>query len=87
MSGLVPGLNARRSGQAAEPALRAGGDSDGVDSQEERREMIRGIQELGETTVKEVLVPRTDTFFVPIDADRESLLESVVSSGHSRIPV
>ena len=87
MAGLVPGLTVRRSDQAAEPVHRVGGDSDGVDSQEERREMIRGIQELGETTVKEVLVPRTDTFFVPIDADRESLLESVVSSGHSRIPV
>jgi CBS domain containing-hemolysin-like protein len=62
-------------------------DGEGVDPQEERREMIRGIQELGETTVKEVMVPRTDTFFVPIDAEKDGLLRSVVSSGHSRIPV
>jgi len=60
---------------------------DGIDAQKERREMIRGVQELAETTVKEVMVPRTDTFFVPIDSERGSLLSSVVSSGHSRIPV
>jgi len=53
----------------------------------ERRDMIRGIQELSETTVKEVMVPRIDTVFIPIDAPREELLETVTSCGHSRIPV
>jgi CBS domain containing-hemolysin-like protein len=53
----------------------------------ERREMIRGIQELSETTVKEVMVPRIDTVFIPIDANREGLLEAATSCGHSRIPV
>ena len=60
---------------------------EGLDAQEERREMIRGVQELGTTLVKEVMVPRTDTFFVSIAAKRDELLDSVVSSGHSRIPV
>lgn len=58
-----------------------------LDAQEERREMIRGVQELGTTLVKEVMVPRTDTLFVALDAKRDELLEAVVSSGHSRIPV
>ncbi|PKL09610.1 MAG: magnesium/cobalt efflux protein [Spirochaetae bacterium HGW-Spirochaetae-7] len=49
--------------------------------------MIRGIQELSETTVKEVMVPRIDTVFIPIDANREGLLEAATSCGHSRIPV
>ncbi|MGO8693213.1 MAG: hemolysin family protein [Rectinemataceae bacterium] len=53
----------------------------------ERRQMIKGVQELAETTVKEVMVPRIDTVFLPIDAGREELLEKVVSCGHSRIPV
>lgn len=53
----------------------------------EKREMIRGIQELGETTVKEVMVPRTDALFLPLDSGREELLEKVAESGHSRIPV
>ncbi len=64
-----------------------GGPGEVLDVQEERREMIRGIQELGTTSVKEVMVPRTDTLFVALDATREQLLEAVVSSGHSRIPV
>ncbi len=53
----------------------------------ERRDMIRGIQELSETTVKEVMVPRIDTVFVSIDAPRDELLETVTTCGHSRIPV
>ncbi|HTX72785.1 MAG TPA: hemolysin family protein [Rectinemataceae bacterium] len=53
----------------------------------ERRQMIKGVQELAETTVKEVMVPRIDTVFLPIDVQREELLEKVVSCGHSRIPV
>lgn len=53
----------------------------------ERDEMIRGVEELSETTVKEVMVPRTDTVFLPLDADADELLSTVVESGHSRIPV
>ncbi|MDA8425430.1 MAG: hemolysin family protein [Treponema sp.] len=53
----------------------------------ERRQMIKGVQELAETTVKEVMVPRIDTVFLPIDLGREELLEKVISCGHSRIPV
>jgi len=53
----------------------------------DKLEMIQGVQELGETTVKEVMVPRIDTVFLPIDSGREELLEKVVACGHSRIPV
>ena len=53
----------------------------------ERREMIRGVRELSETTVKEVMVPRIDTVFIPLDAPRDELLETVTTCGHSRIPV
>jgi len=60
---------------------------DAIDAQAERREMIKGVQELGETIVKEVMVPRTDTVFVPLDVERDELCEKVAASGHSRIPV
>ncbi len=53
----------------------------------DEREMIQGVQELGETTVKEVMVPRIDTVFLSLGLRREELLEKVVASGHSRIPV
>ena len=53
----------------------------------ERRQMIKGIQELSETLVKEVMVPRIDAFFLPLGIAKNDLLERVASCGHSRIPV
>ena len=53
----------------------------------DQKEMIQGIVELPDTTVKEVMVPRIDTVFISVDADREEILSTVVESGHSRFPV
>jgi CBS domain containing-hemolysin-like protein len=53
----------------------------------DEREMIQGVRELGETTVKEVMVPRIDTVFLAMGTERDEVLEKVVSCGHSRIPV
>jgi magnesium and cobalt transporter len=53
----------------------------------DEREMIQGVRELRETTVREVMVPRIDTVFLPLSCGREELLEKVVGCGHSRIPV
>lgn len=54
---------------------------------DERREMIRGVHELAETAVKEVMVPRIDVMFLPINAPEKEILEKVSDSGHSRIPI
>jgi CBS domain containing-hemolysin-like protein len=53
----------------------------------EQLEMIRGIMELSDTTVKEVMVPRTDTVFVCADLPRDEVLLHISESGHSRFPV
>jgi len=53
----------------------------------EKREMIRGVVELSETTVKEVMVPRIDTVFLSVSAPQEELLERIAESGHSRFPI
>jgi CBS domain containing-hemolysin-like protein len=53
----------------------------------EQREMIRGIVEFGETTVKEVMVPRIDVNVLPKDAPKEELLERIIASDHTRFPV
>jgi magnesium and cobalt transporter len=53
----------------------------------ERREMIRGIEELSETTVKEVMIPRIDTVFISLEAPRQEILDTAITCGHSRIPV
>jgi CBS domain containing-hemolysin-like protein len=54
---------------------------------EEKRDMIRGIEDLSETTVKEVMIPRIDVDFAQIGTPVDELLQMVAESGHSRFPV
>jgi CBS domain containing-hemolysin-like protein len=53
----------------------------------DQRKMIRGVVEFGETTVKEVMVPRVDTLFLPADLPKEEILCRMADSEHSRFPV
>lgn len=53
----------------------------------EGRGMVRGIVELSDTSVKEAMIPRIDTVFVPEDTGMGPDLMSYVESGHSRFPV
>ncbi len=53
----------------------------------EEREMIEGIFEFGETTVKEVMIPRIDMISAEITATPKELLELIQQSWHSRIPI
>ena len=54
---------------------------------EEKNDMIRGIEDLSETTVKEVMIPRIDVDFISLETDVEELLTKISKSGHSRFPV
>ena len=53
----------------------------------DQREMIQGVVELSDTTVKEVMVPRIDTVFLSASFSRDELLSRIIESGHSRFPV
>jgi len=55
--------------------------------EEDQQQMIRGVVELSQTTVKEIMVPRTDTVFLSAAASREELLSCICESEHSRFPV
>jgi len=55
--------------------------------EEDQQEMIRGVVELPGTTVKEIMVPRTDTVFLSAAASKEELLACICESEHSRFPV
>ena len=61
------------------------GESDVIE--EDEREMIHSVFELGDTVAREVMVPRTD--MVTLDADRtlRSAMSLFLRSGFSRIPV
>ena len=54
---------------------------------EEKRDMIRGVEDLSETAVKEVMIPRIDVDFISDEMSMDEILETVTSSGHSRFPV
>ncbi len=55
--------------------------------EEEERDMIAGIFEFGETTVKEVMVPRIDMACAEISSKPEDILALIQQKRHSRIPI
>jgi CBS domain containing-hemolysin-like protein len=56
-------------------------------TENEEQDMILGIKELANTTVKEVMVPRIDVEFISNEASSQEVFETIINSGHSRFPV
>lgn len=54
---------------------------------EEDRQMLRSVFELGQTLVREVMVPRTDMVTLDAETPADHCLRLFVLSGFSRIPV
>ncbi|WP_072341900.1 hemolysin family protein [Actinomyces urinae] len=61
------------------------GETEGFE--EEDREMLRSVFELGHTFVREVMVPRTDMVTIQADTTLEKAIRLFIRSGYSRIPV
>jgi CBS domain containing-hemolysin-like protein len=57
-----------------------------ADLEEDEREMITSVIELGEQPVREVMVPRIDIVAAPATSTVRDLLDRIIESGHSRIP-
>jgi CBS domain containing-hemolysin-like protein len=55
--------------------------------EEEEREMIHSIFEFGDTILREVMVPRPDMVAVPVTTSLQQVLELILRTGYSRIPV
>jgi CBS domain containing-hemolysin-like protein len=86
---LAPGAAGQRDGSGSEEDLRGL-----VDLLEQRqiiepgeRAMIHSVFELGDTIVREVMVPRTDVVFVERAKTLRQVLSLALRSGFSRIPV
>ena len=62
------------------------GEQEGVINQDEHA-MIDAVLDLGDTLVREILVPRTDMVAVEITTPVTEVLETIIKAGHSRIPV
>lgn len=65
--------------------------NDAEDSEEgldkEGKEMIRNIFEFGDTTAKEIMVPRIDIVAIPSTFTLKETLTHISNHGHSRVPV
>lgn len=54
---------------------------------DEEKQMISSIMDLGETAVREVMVPRIDMIAFGVETTMQEALHVIVEGGHSRIPV
>ena len=55
--------------------------------EEDAREMIEGVIELGDADVSEIMTPRTDMVSMPKTLSWQEAMEFVIRVGHTRIPV
>jgi len=55
--------------------------------EDEAREMIEGVIDLGDAYVSQIMTPRTDMHMVQVDRPWDDLIAEVIESGHTRIPV
>ncbi|HEY8489931.1 MAG TPA: hemolysin family protein, partial [Dehalococcoidia bacterium] len=62
------------------------GEQEGVVEPLERR-MVRGVFELGETRVYEVMVPRVDMQAIPAGTPVDEAVQAFLRAGYSRLPV
>lgn len=53
----------------------------------EERDMIRNIFEFGDSSVKEIMLPRIDIKGIDINTDYRTTLVEISTAGHSRFPV
>ncbi len=65
--------------------LEEGTRSGAIDTAE--HELIKSIFEFTDTTVKEIMVPRTDIVAVELSTPRDKLINMLIEEGFSRIPV
>jgi CBS domain containing-hemolysin-like protein len=86
---LTPGKGFRDGPFSSEAELRELVDLASADQviEDDERQMIHSVFELGDTVVREVMVPRTDVVFIEQNKTLRQALSLGLRSGFSRIPV
>jgi CBS domain containing-hemolysin-like protein len=86
---VTPGKGLKSGPFVSEDEIRAMVDEAERDEviEEEEREMIHSVFEFGDTILREVMVPRPDMVAVPRETALQEVLELILRSGFSRIPV
>lgn len=54
---------------------------------EDEGEMIQGIFSFRDTIAREIMVPRTDALFARAETSAREIIQLIMQSGHSRIPI
>jgi CBS domain containing-hemolysin-like protein len=62
------------------------GEEEGLINQEEKA-MIRSILALGDSVVREIMLPRMEMACVSIEDELSQVLQAIIACGHSRLPV
>jgi CBS domain containing-hemolysin-like protein len=62
------------------------GEEEGI-IEEEEREMIHGVIEIGDMTVREAMIPRIDIVAVEVSRPISEIVGLILKHGHTRIPV
>jgi CBS domain containing-hemolysin-like protein len=55
--------------------------------EEDAREMIEGVIELGDAVVSHIMTPRTEMHMLQAGTPWDEAVESIIESGHTRVPV
>ena len=76
---------AHHSSEELQYLLDQGKETGAIDSTE--HELIQNVFEFNERVVKNIMVPRTKISGIDIHADKEELLDTLITEGYSRIPV
>ena len=86
---LLPGKGLKRGPYTSEEELLAVADLAVEEDiiEEEERELIESVIELGDTVVREVMLPRPDMVTVTADFRVADAMEVVLLNGYSRLPV
>ena len=86
---LTPGKGFRQGPFDSEADLREMVDLAGAEAliEDEERQMIHSVFELGDTFSREVMVPRTDMIFIERGKSLRQAVSLCLRSGYSRIPV
>ncbi len=86
---ITPGKGYRQGPFVSQAELRELLDQAGADSviEDDERQMLHSVFELGDTLAREVMVPRTEMVWIEADKSLRQALSLGLRSGFSRIPV
>ena len=85
--GIRPASEAEHSHSGEELRFLLEQGREGGTIEEEEHELIENVFEFGETTVREIMVPRTNIAAIEVTSSRSALVNLLVEGGYSRIPV